>query len=131
MLRLVASFCAPLPSVSENDRNSARIAITSAMRLLKNSACSPSSAFSIASLTSDMMAPGSLSEAPFCQSVRGAQVGLSPRVCSAVGADQAFGVDFCVHLRCRQITVAEKFLESTDVTAAGQQMGVEEMAQRV
>ena len=28
---VVASVCAPLPSVSENDRNNARIAITSAI----------------------------------------------------------------------------------------------------
>ena len=55
MFLVTTSVCAPLPSVSENDRNSARIAITSAILRLKPAPCSPSSAFSIASWISDMM----------------------------------------------------------------------------
>src|SRR3984885_5029133 len=60
MFFVLASFCAPLPSVSEKARNNARIAITSAILGLKpspTSIFSPSLAFSMASLISDMMAP--------------------------------------------------------------------------
>src|SRR6516165_147886 len=131
MLRLVASLCAPLPSVSENDRNSARIAITSAIRLLKNAACSPSWAFSIASLISDMMAPSRRTGVPFCQPLRRVQVSSSPRVGGAIGADQALGIDFGIDLRRRQRSVAEQLLDRAHVAAAGEQVRGEGVAQCV
>ena len=60
MFLVVTSVCAPLPSVSANARNRARIAMIRATFLLKPSPPSmspPSFAFSMASLISDMMAP--------------------------------------------------------------------------
>src|ERR1700722_2133468 len=146
---VLASFCAPLPSVSENARNSARIAITSAMRLLKNSPCSPSLAFSIASETSDMMAPLLISHDEFAfrssprkrgtrylhsmldSLIRGNKRSLSPRVCAAVGFDQPLGVHFRVDLRRCQRGMAEQFLDRADVAAACQQVRGERMSQRV
>src|SRR5580692_3310662 len=123
---LIASVCAPLPAVSEKDRNNARIAITSATRLLKPSPCSPSCAFSIASWISDMVS------APCVALVnrRIAQI-LRARVGGAISADQAFGVDFGINLRGGQRGVAEQFLDRADVAAAGEQVRGEGMPQRV
>src|SRR5580692_2304438 len=123
---LIASVCAPLPAVSENERNSARIAITSAIRLLKPSPCSPSCAFSIASWISDMVA------APCVSLVKGriAQI-LRARVGGAIGADEAFGVDLGIDLRGRQRGVAEQFLDRADVAAAGEEVRGEGMPQRM
>src|ERR1700675_3004006 len=123
---LIASVCAPLPAVSEKDRNSARIAITSAIRLLNPSPCSPSCAFSIASWISDMVS------APRVSLVkrRIAQI-LRARVGGAIGADQALGVDLGIDLRRCQRSVAEQFLDRADVAAAGEQVRGEGMPQRV
>src|SRR5579863_3880101 len=112
----MAAVCALLPSVSENDRNSASTAINSAIFLLNPTPCSPSCAFSIVSCISDMM-PLSLQHVHFAHHCgerkrrnnpdggRTArfrpQWRLRARMGGAIGLDQALGVDRGVDLRRR------------------------------
>src|SRR5580692_1052581 len=151
MFLVLASFCAPLPSVSENARNSARIAITSAILRLKpspTSIFSPSLAFSIASLISDMMAPVLLSgpdglaqgvphgnrsrvSNPLYSLRREHGFGSRARMRRAVSFDESVGVHFRVDLRGRQRRVAEQFLDRAQIAAAREEMRGEGMAQRM
>src|SRR5215472_3894076 len=138
MFLWVASFCAPLPSVSANARNSARIAITSATFRLKPSPPSmspPSFAFSMASLISDMMAPFFYPRGRIvpviARSASDEAATLGARMRRAIGLDQALGVHFGVDLRGRQRGVAEQLLDRAQVAAARQQMRGEGVPQRM
>src|SRR5580704_8178370 len=156
MFWLSAAVCALLPSVSENARHSARIAMTSAIFLLECPACSTCSACSSCSCASLMLVPsgyigrgGRLAQPgrerkgqsgllfydiilrrKFPQSPMSRRL-LGARMGAAIDLEQPFAVDRGVDLRGRQGGVAEELLDGAQVAAARQQMGGEGMAQRM
>src|SRR6187455_67938 len=102
---LMESVCAPLPSVSENARNSAITAISNAIFLLEPEACSACSACSMLSCAPMILSPcwnvstidrtpRSAQVASGCDgSVSGLTGGSGARMCRLVDFQQPLAVD--------------------------------------
>src|SRR3954463_2983826 len=116
---LMASVCAPLPSVSDKARNSAMMEISSAIFLLAPAACSACSACSM------------LSCAPMIPSLRKCVRALADargrrkeNVPSGAGMrrlidlEQPLAVDTGIDLRGGERGVAEQFLDRAQIAAA-------------
>src|SRR6266566_259115 len=154
MFSVIASVLALLPRVSENARNSAMIAIMSAICLFTPPACSALSACSNFSCAS-MAYPSS--EAPTlppphageeqsgdklckcCDQVQENTImrpicprsGRRTRMGAAVNLHEPIGIDRGIDLRGRQRRMAEQFLDRAQIAAARQEVCRKGMPQRV
>src|SRR6478609_2241366 len=143
---LIDSVWAPLPSVSEIARKSARTAIRSAIFLFEPDACSACSACSM--LSCALINPSWLGSATIDRTAGAAQEASAPRglqeACydsfmsaspprmrAGIDFQQPLGIDAGIDLRGRERGVAEQFLDRAQVAAARQQMRGEGMPQRV
>src|SRR6476661_4979925 len=141
---LIDSVCAPLPSVSDSARQSAIMAISSAIFLLDPEACSAFSACSILSCAL-MFPPSSRPVATIAERLRLGKcqadvTGACRRERSghsaagmraAIDFKQPLRVDAGINLGRRERRVAEQFLNCAEVAAAAQEVGRKRMPQCV
>src|SRR5262249_58285825 len=130
MLSAIADVCELLPRVSENARNNASIAICSAIFLLECDACSACSACSRFSCA--LIDPSDLRFSRSHDDSRGrlnARGSLQPFdglpgtwMCAFIDFQQSLCIDSRVDLGFCKRSVAEQFLDCTEVAPACQQM---------